>query len=120
MDLEQAQQFFEERDAKGFALELTGAASGEKAAQSLQNLRWWSADEAGRVLDGSSVSRVQCIGGGEGEGEEVDWVYKIKVEGQDFFLRATGSYYSHDGTYWSGEFEFVEPREVLVTQYFTI
>lgn len=53
-------------------------------------------------------------GGGEGEGEHVEAVFKL----DDTFYKATWSYYSHYGYSWDGlEFVEVVPREKLVIVY---
>lgn len=62
---------------------------------------------------------VHSEGGSEGEGEYVERVIHFCVGGEpEIFLRTTGFYESYNGTEWSGEWQVVYPREVLVTQYF--
>ena len=69
--------------------------------------------------DGFTFELVDSEGGFEGGGEYVERVVKMQnTEGDFFFFKFTGSYYSHDGTEMDGEFEFVKPKQVTVTQYF--
>jgi len=83
------------------------------------------ADEA---LGGLRPYLVHSEGGGEGEGESVDRVFAIappgllvkegKVDGALAYVRITGYYTSEEGTEWDSSWEPVEPRAVVVTQYF--
>jgi len=58
--------------------------------------------------------------GGEGEGENYYAVYKFTRKGEDpVYVQFQGWYRSYDGSTYDSWF-FVEPREVLVTQYFLI
>lgn len=67
-----------------------------------------------------TMVEVYSEGGGEGGGEHVERVFKISNStGESMFFRITGYYASYAGTEWNGDFEEVEPREVLVTQYFS-
>ena len=118
MDLARARELFEARDVKTFVNEIAETESVSSAAGAFQNNSWRSGPHD---LNGVSYSRVRCEGGGEGEGETVDWVYQVVIEGQEFFVNFNGSYYSYDGIYWDNDaVYFVEPKEVLVTQYFVI
>ena len=64
--------------------------------------------------DANLLELVYQKGGGEGEGEHVEAVFKL----DDTFYKATWSYYSHYGYSWDGlEFVEVVPREKLVTVY---
>ncbi len=57
--------------------------------------------------------------GGEGQGEEYWAVYKFEREGETLYVKFDGCYYSYEGSSYDSWF-FVEPREVVVTQYFKI
>ena len=57
-------------------------------------------------------------GGGEGEGDYVERVIGVKVEGEtEIFLRTTGFYSSYEGTEWTGRWVQVFPQEVTVVRY---
>lgn len=71
-------------------------------------------------INGIKLELVHATGGGEGEGEHVERVVKVTKDDQSFFVEFTGSYSSYCGTEYDDVFIFVEPREVLVTQYFPI
>ena len=61
---------------------------------------------------------VEQIGGYEGGGEYVDWVFEFtKDENSLGFLRFTGFYDSEDGITWDEELTVVIPKQVIVTQY---
>jgi hypothetical protein len=58
--------------------------------------------------------------GGEGEGEDYWTVWQFTRQGEEaVYVEFQGYYYSYDGSTFQ-EWFFVEPREVLVTQYFRI
>lgn len=64
---------------------------------------------------------VDETGGGEGGGEYVERIIGIHTGDKvcTSFIRVTGCYYSHDGTYWDEDvITRVYPREVVVTQFF--
>jgi len=85
-------------------------------------------EDADDVLGGLRPYLVHSEGGGEGEGESVDRVFAIaapglslsdgKVDGALAYVRITGYYTSEEGTEWDSSWEPVEPRAVVVTQYF--
>lgn len=69
--------------------------------------------------EGFTFEVVDSEGGYEGGGEYVERVVKMEnAEGDFFFVKFTGSYYSCNGTEMDSEFEFVKPKQVTVTQYF--
>ena len=64
---------------------------------------------------------VDKIGGYEGDGKGVDWVFEfIENEISLGFLRFTGFYdsYTYNGIEWDGIVVEVVPRQVTVTKYF--
>jgi hypothetical protein len=67
---------------------------------------------------GISVNRVDSYGG-EGCGEEYWSVYKFSRDQEVVYVKFEGYYTSYDGSTYQG-FIFVEPREVMVTQYFEV
>jgi hypothetical protein len=67
-----------------------------------------------------AVKKVFSEGGGEGEGEHVEVIFEFKLGKDVAYLRTTGFYESYNGTEWSGVWTEVEPREVVVTQYFPV
>jgi hypothetical protein len=67
---------------------------------------------------GISVDRVDSYGG-EGCGEEYWSVYKFSRDKEVVYVKFEGYYMSYDGSTYQG-FIFVEPREVMVTQYFEV
>jgi hypothetical protein len=81
-----------------------------------------------RELDGDTIlgltlDMVHEEGGYEGGGEHAEFVMAIKHDKDILFhVRYCGFYYSYDGTTWDelSEGEIVEPREVVVTQYFAV
>ena len=60
--------------------------------------------------------------GGEGGGEEALLVFYITPEDgtEPFHVSISGYYASYNGTEWDGDLVQVEPRQVSVTQYFTV
>lgn len=74
-------------------------------------------------IDGHQVfiKLVHSEGGGEGEGDYVERVMAVNIDGEVVsYVRVTGYYESYNGTEWNGDWELVEPREVTVTQYFPL
>lgn len=63
------------------------------------------------------IDECYAEGGNEGEGDYVERVHHYLDHG--VYIRFTGFYSSDNGTEWEREAEEVEPREVVVTQYFT-
>lgn len=57
--------------------------------------------------------------GGEGQGESYWRVNSFEKDGEKLYVKFDGSYYSYDGSTYDSWF-FVEPREVIVTQYVRI
>lgn len=57
--------------------------------------------------------------GGEGEGEHYNRVVKFTQGDTEVYFDFYGSYSSYGGTEYEG-FNQVEPREVLVTQFFAV
>jgi hypothetical protein len=76
----------------------------------------------GVTIDGQTAffRMAHSEGGGEGQGEHVERVIGVKVGSDEVFLRTTGFYESYSGTDWSGDWELVEPREVMVVKYFPV
>ena len=64
--------------------------------------------------------------GFDGGGDHVEVVLRVEPPMTDYneslvrYFRKTGYYSSYEGTEWDGAFEEVEPRQVTVTQYFTV
>lgn len=87
--------------------------------QNYRPSRWKSTPSE---VHGYVITEVDSTGGGEGEGEYADVVFRVasSYEGATDALhfRITGRYDSWNGTEWDGDFDIVEPREVLVTQWF--
>lgn len=77
--------------------------------------------DGGFTQQGVRINLVYQEGGGEGEGENVDRVISVETDGKiQAYIRFTGYYASNYGTEWNeGSAVFVEPREVVVTQYFS-
>ena len=73
-------------------------------------------------VDGIHIECVHAEGGGEGEGEHVERVFAIYAPGNETlgYMRVTGFYQSYNGTDYNDDWTLVEPREVVVTQYFDI
>lgn len=78
---------------------------------------WHSVSEPVEVVGLGTVTRVQSIGGGEGEGEHVHVVLQVVDRGEVRFFKQTGYYASYDGTTWDGPFEAVVPNRVMITEY---
>ena len=57
--------------------------------------------------------------GGEGEGEDFWTVYSFTKGGEKVFVQFDGWYQSYNGPEYT-EWFFVEPKEVVVTQYFKL
>lgn len=78
----------------------------------------WESNEL--EFNGLTATCVYAEGGNEGGGEHVERVYAV-LDGSNVIahFRFTGFYQSYNGTEWNDVFERVEPREVVVTQYFT-
>ncbi len=114
---ERANQLFLQKDANTFMTELFSAAT--EGAEGSELARCINDDDYDEDLipAGFEVGEAYSKGGGEGGGETVIRVYEIKYEGGVVYVRATGSYYSHDGTYWNDDFTFVRPKEVTVIKY---
>lgn len=55
--------------------------------------------------------------GGEGEGDQYWTVYKFESKGETAFVKFDSWYASYHGSEYTDWF-YVEPKEVLVTQYF--
>jgi hypothetical protein len=72
-------------------------------------------------LAGFSTKEVEAVGGGEGGGETVTRVVEISHAdwAEPKYVSYGGYYHSDDGTSWDDEVEFVFPRQVVVTQYFS-
>ncbi|MNK14409.1 hypothetical protein D3C87_325320 [compost metagenome] len=66
------------------------------------------------TVEGGRLEYVCGKGGGEGQGEHVEAVFKF----DNVFYKATWAYYSHYGYSWDSlDFVEVVPREQLVTVY---
>lgn len=66
-----------------------------------------------------TLKLVNSVGGYEGEGEYVERVFSITHDGVVIsYVRDIGSYDSYCGLEMNGEFNFVEPRQVMITKYF--
>ena len=76
------------------------------------DVKYGDADQLRDKLGAKSLTQVDGYGG-EGEGDDL-WVV-FDVDGQLF--RKSGYWVSHDGCYWDGALEEVEPYEVTVTRY---
>ena len=57
--------------------------------------------------------------GGEGKGEDYWSVYKFTLDNEVCWIKFDGWYSSYNGSEYS-EFFFVEPKEVVVTEYFKV
>ena len=61
---------------------------------------------------------VQQIGGNEGEGERVDWVFEFTEDKILLgFINVSGYYESEEGITWDEKLIVVVPQQVMVTQY---
>lgn len=60
-------------------------------------------------------SKVVDIWGGEGQGENIGYVYYFKEH--DIYLRIDGYYQSHYGSYWDNPPYEVKPKEKIITVY---
>lgn len=74
------------------------------------------------IVDGIHLELVHSEGGHEGDGEHVERVMAIHQLGNGIlgYIRVTGFYQSYNGTEYNDDWTLVEPREVVVTQYFDI
>ena len=54
--------------------------------------------------------------GSEGDGADMYRTFKIKTEQEEVYVEFSGRYSSWDSSYYD-EFYFVQPEEVIVTQY---
>jgi hypothetical protein len=76
------------------------------------------------IPGGFSFESVYEEGGYEGGGEHAEHVFKVTNPALDgfvpFYFRTVGFYSSYNGTDWNDSFTIVEPREVVVTQYFPV
>jgi hypothetical protein len=82
----------------------------------------WIEKETEKALLNTKLEYAYVDGyGGEGQGEDYWHVYKFTdVETKESCLvKFDGSYYSYNGSSFDRWF-FVEPREVVVTQFFEI
>lgn len=57
--------------------------------------------------------------GGEGEGEEYWSIYSFAKDGEKLYVKFDGYYQSYDGSELEQWF-YVEPKEVMVVQYFPV
>lgn len=87
--------------------------------------------EAAAPFHGLKLTEVYSIGGGEGEGENVEVVFAVvpegakvtrypegaTVEGAVAYIRMSGYYYSDEGTTWDDEHQLVQPHEVTVIRF---
>lgn len=74
------------------------------------------------AFEGDIVVKLEeSHGGGEGEGETVSRVYSVSRRlGKDqvlAYIKATGCYYSHDGTYWDDSFTRVYPQRYIAVRF---
>lgn len=65
------------------------------------------------LQDVPEMETVYTEGGGEGGGEHVEIVFRIK----DKLFAVYGSYYSYDGTHWDDIWDFTEVKEVPAVAY---
>ncbi|WP_440066391.1 hypothetical protein [Streptosporangium sp. OZ121] len=80
---------------------------------------WWR-DEAGEsqeVTRLGTVTVVESIGGGEGDGESTSVAVKVTQDGVTRYFRKTGYYGSYGGSDWDGEVRSVWPTTKTVTVY---
>lgn len=58
-------------------------------------------------------------GGGEGGGESVLRIYSVSKGYNNIiaYIKVTGCYYSHDGTYWDDTFTRVYPQRYVAVRY---
>ena len=68
-------------------------------------------DDTVQVVVTSESSR-----GSEGDGADMYRTFKIKTEQEEVYVEFSGRYSSWDSSYYD-EFYFVQPEEVIVTQY---
>ena len=54
--------------------------------------------------------------GAEGDGAEMYRTFKIKTEQEEVYVEFSGRYSSWDSSYYD-EFYFVQPEQVMITQY---
>lgn len=66
-----------------------------------------------------SVSCVQQIGGNEGKGDEVEWVFAVTQDGREVleYVQLTGFYSSYDGVEWDSPATLVSPQEKTIIVY---
>lgn len=73
------------------------------------------------VFEGIHIEVVSSEGGNEGGGEHVERVFAINRGSETIsHMRVTGYYQSYAGTEYNDDWILVQPREVVVTQYFDI
>jgi hypothetical protein len=83
----------------------------------------WNEDFENKILAkahelGLEVQYVASFGG-EGQGEDYWSVYSFTKNGEAVYVKFDGSYASYDGSEYN-EWFFVEPKEVMVTQFHRI
>ena len=103
------------------ALALARANPCEFASTHMSNISdsdWRGGGELEGLDEYGIYELVYSEGGGEGEGEHVDRVYKVTIGTEFLYLRRTGHYDSYNGIDWNNDWAVVYPREVVVTQYF--
>ena len=79
--------------------------------------------DSGTHAEGLHLELVDSEGGGEGDGSYVHRIMGVFKSGKKkplSYLRITGYYESYNGTEYNDDWEFVEPREVKVIQYFAV
>jgi hypothetical protein len=104
-------------DARGFLDAFLEALGGEISSTDVYEIEELTdTDRAGGIY----LELVDSEGGGEGEGEYVHRIWAVRADGHETisYLRVTGYYQSYAGTEYNDDWTIVEPREVVVTQYF--
>lgn len=77
--------------------------------------REWGSD---RTFMGLYIEEVDMEGGAH-DGQDLEVIFAV-CKGEEVIVnfRLTGYYSSYEGNEWNNSIELVEPREVLVTQWF--
>lgn len=69
------------------------------------------------LVDNKVIVEFEDNHGGEGEGDDFWTVYSFTLDTEKVFVQFDGWYASYNGSEYS-EWFFVQPKEVMVTQYF--
>lgn len=75
-----------------------------------------ASQDRGVVIPGFGIAHFVEAYGGEGQGEQYWFVFKLVTDPQERYFKADGYYASYDGGYYDDLYE-VFPKQVTVTQW---